>query len=76
LFGYGYLWWLGRSAVGGRDIDWAGGLGLGGQRLYVVPSLDLIVAVTAGDFVFGNPHGQGHAGRTARDMALRAALIH
>jgi hypothetical protein len=41
-----------------------------------VPSLDLIVAVTAGDFVFGSPHGQGHAGRTARDMALRAALVH
>jgi CubicO group peptidase (beta-lactamase class C family) len=45
---YGYLWWQGRSSMGGRDIDWIGALGRGGQRLYVVPKLDLVVAVTAG----------------------------
>jgi CubicO group peptidase (beta-lactamase class C family) len=45
---YGYLWWQGSSSVNGRDIDWIGALGRGGQRLYVVPSFDLVAVVTAG----------------------------
>ena len=45
---YGYLWWLGRSATHDGDMDWIAGVGRGGQRLYVVPSQDLVVAVTAG----------------------------
>ncbi|HMI97192.1 MAG TPA: serine hydrolase [Micropepsaceae bacterium] len=47
-FFYGYQWWLGRSLVGAREVDWAAGVGLGGQRVVVVPSLDLIVVMTAG----------------------------
>jgi CubicO group peptidase (beta-lactamase class C family) len=45
---YGYQMWVGRSLVHKREIDWAAGLGLGGQRVYVIPSLDLVVALTAG----------------------------
>jgi CubicO group peptidase (beta-lactamase class C family) len=45
---YGYLWWQGRSSVNGRDIKWIGAFGRGGQRLYVVPSFDLVAVVTAG----------------------------
>jgi CubicO group peptidase (beta-lactamase class C family) len=45
---YGYLWWQGTSSIGGREIGWIGALGRGGQRLYVVPNLNLVVAVTAG----------------------------
>jgi CubicO group peptidase (beta-lactamase class C family) len=45
---YGYLWWQGRSSIDNRDIDWVGAVGRGGQRLYVVPTLRLVVAVTAG----------------------------
>ena len=48
LFFYGYQWWLGRSLVERREINWIAGVGLGGQRLYIVPDRDLIVAVTAG----------------------------
>src|SRR5262249_11634862 len=48
LFFYGYQWWLGRSLIEGREIDWIAGVGLGGQRLYIVPDRDLVVAVTAG----------------------------
>ena len=45
---YGYQWWLGRSLVEGREVPWALGLGLGGQRVFVVPALDLVVVITAG----------------------------
>lgn len=45
---YGYLWWLGRSLHGGREIHWDAALGRGGQSIRIVPGLDLVVAVTAG----------------------------
>jgi CubicO group peptidase (beta-lactamase class C family) len=45
---YGYQMWVGRSLVHKREIDWAAGLGLGGQRVFVIPSLDLVVVMTAG----------------------------
>jgi CubicO group peptidase (beta-lactamase class C family) len=48
LFFYGYQFWLGRSLVGGREIDWAAAVGLGGQRIFIVPALDLVTVVTAG----------------------------
>ena len=45
---YGYQMWVGRSLVHKREIDWAAGFGLGGQRVFVIPSLDLVVVLTAG----------------------------
>jgi CubicO group peptidase (beta-lactamase class C family) len=45
---YGYLWWLGRSGLNGREIHWIGALGRGGQSIRIVPELDLVVVVTAG----------------------------
>jgi CubicO group peptidase (beta-lactamase class C family) len=48
LFFYGYKFWLGRSFVAGRAVEWAAGFGWGGQRLYIVPSEDLVVVVHAG----------------------------
>ena len=45
---YGYQWWLGRSLIDGREVHWSLGLGLGGQRVFVVPALDLVVVITAG----------------------------
>jgi len=45
---YGYLWFLGRSLLNGREVHWAGALGRGGQSIRVVPELNLVVVVTAG----------------------------
>lgn len=45
---YGYQLWLGRSAVNGRIIDWTAGFGLGGQCLFILPTYDAVVVVTAG----------------------------
>jgi len=47
---YGYLWWLGRSLLNGREIHWTGALGRGGQSIRIVPELDLVVVVTAGHY--------------------------
>jgi CubicO group peptidase (beta-lactamase class C family) len=48
LWFYGYQFWLGRSLVHGKEVDWAAGVGLGGQRLFIVSALDLVVLVHAG----------------------------
>ena len=50
LFFYGYQWWLGRSFVDGRELRWAAGFGVGGQRLFVVPSLELVVSLSLGQY--------------------------
>ncbi len=46
--GYGLHWWLGPQADDGPR--WVAGFGNGGQRLYIVPKLDLIVVVMAGNY--------------------------
>lgn len=45
---YGYQWWLGRSKASGQA--WIGARGNGGQRLFVVPDLRLVVVITAGNY--------------------------
>lgn len=45
---YGYQWWLSPAkAPGPRQIA---AMGNGGQRLFIVPELDHVVAVTAGNY--------------------------
>jgi CubicO group peptidase (beta-lactamase class C family) len=66
---YGYYWWPASTTIAGRQIDLVGALGFGGQNLYVVPSLDLVVAVTAGVYDYDGKGPQSLAG----DTALRAA---
>ena len=48
LFYYGYQWWIGRTLAGDKDVTWIAGQGLGGQRLYIVPDLELVVMVNSG----------------------------
>jgi CubicO group peptidase (beta-lactamase class C family) len=54
---YGYQWYSGDVAFGkpkgwaaGRLERWWGGFGEGGQRLWILPELKLVVAVTAGNY--------------------------
>ena len=45
---YGYQWWLGTGSRAGRD--WMAGFGNGGQRLVMIPHLDLVAVVFAGNY--------------------------
>lgn len=73
LFFYGFQWWLGRSLVRRREIRWVSGVGYGGQRLFIVPDLDLVVVVMAG--LYDNPVLQSVPGEVIlRRYALSAAL--
>jgi hypothetical protein len=51
---YGLHWYLGEAPVAtksGQQVKaWAGAFGNGGQRLSVVPGLELVVAITAGNY--------------------------
>jgi CubicO group peptidase (beta-lactamase class C family) len=48
--GYGYQWWTGSADRGGRPVAWSAAVGLGGQRIFVVPELALCVVLTAGSY--------------------------
>jgi CubicO group peptidase (beta-lactamase class C family) len=47
---YGHHWWAGQVQHAGRSLPWIAGLGNGGQRLVIVPELDLAVVFTAGAY--------------------------
>jgi len=38
---YGYQWWIGVSDIGGTSYEWIAAWGFGGQRVFIVPKLDL-----------------------------------
>ena len=49
---YGYHWYMGDAvpAEQSRPHHWIGGIGWGGQRLFVVPDLDLVIAINCGNY--------------------------
>lgn len=50
-FDYGYQWYVGAASTpDARAHRWVGGIGNGGQRLFVFPDLDLVVAIAAGAY--------------------------
>lgn len=59
---YGYQWWMGRSLAGGKEIKWIAAFGWGGQRIFIVPELDLVMMTTAAQY------GQPKEGLAAIDI--------
>ncbi len=73
LYFYGYHWWLGRSLVHRQEIAWISAMGYGGQRMYIVPGLNLAAVVMAG--LYDNPALQPVVGEIVlRRYALPASL--
>jgi CubicO group peptidase (beta-lactamase class C family) len=68
VYFYGYLWWLGRSLLNGREVHWAAAFGRGGQSIRIVPELDLVVVVTAGYYQDYSPQAQQVQSDIFRDV--------
>jgi len=69
-FGYGAQWWQGPFELGiGRGVGWTAGWGNGGQRVYAVPALDVVVVVTAGRY------NQPNNGRPSNALVRRVIDI-
>lgn len=49
---YGWHWYMGNVTAAGQSQPhrWIGGIGWGGQRLFVLPDLDLVVAMNCGNY--------------------------
>jgi len=62
LFYYGQQWWMGRTLFGDKDVKWIAAQGLGGQRIFIVPELDLVMVTTSGLY------GSGRQGQAALDI--------
>jgi len=65
---YGYQWWMGRSLVDGKEIKWIGAFGWGGQRIFIVPELDLVIMTTAAQY------GQPKEGLAAIDILTNIVI--
>lgn len=48
--GYGYLWWHNTYQLNGKRIEAIEARGNGGQYIFVVPSLKVIVVITSGNY--------------------------
>ena len=69
---YGYHWYFGASAPAQsqRLERWVGGIGWGGQRLYLFPALDLVVAQNCGNY-----HKPGTEQRRVNDAIITEIVL-
>ena len=73
LFFYGYQFWLGRSLVNGHEVKWTAAVGLGGQRVYIIPELDMVVALNSGMYASDR---QGRVALQVLDRYVMHAVEH
>jgi CubicO group peptidase (beta-lactamase class C family) len=56
---YGYFWWRQwvneTTPIGPRRVDMVVATGNGGQKIYIVPALDLVVVLTGGNYNSHSP---------------------
>jgi len=48
--GYGYTWWNKSFKYKGKSIDWLFALGWGGQKIVIIPELDMVLAFTGANY--------------------------
>lgn len=71
--GYGYQFWLGQTSTPGGQVDWVAARGQGGQRIFIVPKMDLVVVVTAGNY-YGKPQLSGLPYMVFEDYVLPSVV--
>jgi len=73
---YGYFWYSGDFVYGhppNRPIaHWVGCFGYGGQRLFVLPSLDIVIAITSGNYA--DPKQWMPPIRVVREVVLASVM--
>lgn len=69
---YGYLWWLQDYTVGDHTYAAAAMNGNGGNKVVIVPELDLVAVITTTNFGQGNAHALSD--RLVQDLILPKAL--
>jgi CubicO group peptidase (beta-lactamase class C family) len=68
---YGYFWWLCPLQSGFRMVE---GVGWGGQELFILPELDLVLVVNAG--LYGDPDAWKPAMRLLEEVVIPAVRPH
>jgi len=48
--GYGYLWWHNTYQVNGENVNSIEARGAGGQYIFVIPKLEMVVVITSGNY--------------------------
>ena len=64
--GYGYLWYVKHHSVDGESIKVAFASGNGGNKIYVVPRLRLVIAITSA--AYGRGYGQRRSARLLAEV--------
>lgn len=54
--GYGYMWYIAKLEVDGKNIDFYFASGNGGNKIFVIPSLDMVVSTMSS--AYGQGYGQ------------------
>jgi CubicO group peptidase (beta-lactamase class C family) len=62
---YGYMWYTKAESVGDRKIEVHFASGNGGNKIYIVPSFHMVVAITS------SAYGQHYGQRRSQDILLR-----
>ncbi len=71
LQSYGYHWFLGTAGQGQRHLPYSAAVGWGGQRVVIMPELDMVMVLTAG--LYNDPRQSEIAFEVLLDRLLPAA---
>ncbi len=59
--GYGFFWYSGHKNIKGKRIEYKFATGNGGNKIYVIPSEEMVIAVQSSSYGTGRGHGQADA---------------
>ncbi|MEM6319729.1 MAG: serine hydrolase [Bacteroidota bacterium] len=69
--GYGYMWYIAKIDIKGQTVDYFYASGNGGNKIFVIPKLDLVVATMSS--AYGQGYGQRRSHRLL-EYVLNATL--